>query len=136
MSTHEGGCLCGEVRYQVTEPAIFCAICCCNTCTKAVGAPAICWTGFGKSHFKILNGSLEIYQSSPGTYRGFCRHCGTTLTYQMDPSAYQIDPSATEQPQIGDDVYIATRTLDNSGAFPPDHKPTFYHERVNWFNLS
>lgn len=135
MSVHEGGCLCGQVRYQVTEPATFCAICCCESCTMAAGAPSICWTGFEKSGFKILKGDVETFQSSPGVNRGFCRHCGTTLTYQMDPSTYQMDTSAIEQPVIGDDMFIATRTLDNPNAFPPDHGPVFYDERVSWFNL-
>ena len=130
-----GGCLCGKFRYEVTPPATASAICCCESCTKAAGAPAICWTGFKRSDFRVLNGMVEIYQSSPGVNRGFCPHCGTTLTYQMDPSIFQVDTSAIEQPIIGDDMFIATRTLDNPNAFPPDHKPAFYDERVNWFNL-
>ena len=136
MSVHEGGCLCGQVRYQVKEPATFCAICCCESCTMASGAPSICWTGFGKSDFRLLKGNIGNYQSSPGVQRGFCPHCGTTLTYQMDPSSYQMNLSAVEQPQIGDDMFIATRTLDCPDAFPPDHAPTFYHERMHWFNLA
>ena len=28
---------------------------------------------------------MEIHESSPGVLRGFCRHCGTPLTYQKNP---------------------------------------------------
>ena len=132
---HQGGCLCGSVRYQVMEPALFSAICCCQSCTKAAGAPSICWTGFDKSGFDVIAGELTVFSSSTGIYRGFCNKCGTTLTYRMDTSEYQVDHAAAEQPQIGDEMYIATATLDEPGQFPPDHPPTFYNERVHWFNL-
>ena len=114
--THSGGCLCGEVRYEVSGAAISKAICYCESCTRAAGAPAVAWAGFDKSKFRLLNGSIEIYESSPGVLRGFCRRCGTTLTYQQD------------------DVYIATRTLDDPNAYPPD-KHVLYGERVSWFNV-
>jgi hypothetical protein len=114
--THSGGCLCGDVRYEVSGPSISKAICYCESCTRAAGAPAIAWAGFDKSKFRLLHGRIEIYESSPGVRRGFCRRCGTTLTYQED------------------DVYIATRTLDDPNAYPPD-KHVLYGERVSWFNV-
>jgi hypothetical protein len=33
-----------------------------------------------------------------------------------------------------DDIYIATRTLDDPTAYPPDEH-VFYGERVAWFNV-
>ena len=36
----KGGCLCGDIRYEVTGPAIFVAQCCCRDCQKATGTVA------------------------------------------------------------------------------------------------
>jgi hypothetical protein len=30
-----GGCLCGDIRYQITPPALFVSQCCCKDCQKA-----------------------------------------------------------------------------------------------------
>ena len=83
--SHAGGCLCGAVRYRVTGPSVWKALCYCESCTRAAGAPALAWAGFEKSRFEVLEGGLAIHESSPGVLRGFCARCGTTLTYQKDP---------------------------------------------------
>jgi hypothetical protein len=72
-----------------------------------------------------LKGSIEIYQSSPGVLRGFCRHCGTSLTYQKNPKVLE---------GALDDLYVLTRTLDDPSAHPPDEH-VHYRERVRWFNV-
>ena len=123
--THSGGCLCGDVRYEVSGSSIWKAICYCESCTRAAGAPAIACAGFEKSKFRLLNGRIEIYESSPGVLRGFCRRCGTSLTYQKNPKVLE---------GAQDDVYILTRTLDDPNAYPPDEH-VHYGERVSWFNV-
>ncbi len=123
--THSGGCLCGDVRYEVSGSSIWKAICYCESCTRAAGAPAIACAGFDKSKFRLLNGRIEIYESSPGVLRGFCRRCGTPLTYQKNPKVLE---------GAQDDVYIAIRTLDDPNAYPPDEH-VHYGERVSWFNV-
>jgi hypothetical protein len=123
--THAGGCLCGEVRYEVSGASIWRVICYCESCTRAAGAPAIAWAGFDKTKFRLLNGGLEIYESSPGVLRGFCRRCGTTLTYRKNPEVLE---------GAQDDVYIATRTLDDPDAYPPAEH-VLYGERVSWFDV-
>ena len=123
--THSGGCLCGDVRYEVSGSSIWKAICYCESCTRAAGAPAIACAGFEKSKFRLLNGRIEIYESSPGVLRGFCRRCGTSLTYQKNPKVLE---------GARDDVYILTRTLDDPNAYPPDEH-VHYGERVSWFNV-
>ena len=123
--THSGGCLCGEVRYEVSGSSIWKSICYCESCTRAAGAPAIACAGFDKSKFRLLHGRIEIYESSPGVLRGFCRRCGTSLTYQKNPKVLE---------GAQDDVYILTRTLDDPNAYPPDEH-VHYGERVSWFNV-
>ena len=124
-SKHAGGCRCGQVRYEVSGQSIWCAICYCESCTRASGGLAVAWSGFDKSKFRLVSGSLEIYESSPGVLRGFCRRCGTSLTYQKNPAVLQ---------GAQDDIYITTRTLDDPSAYPPvEH--IFCGERVSWFGV-
>lgn len=125
QTRHQGGCLCGAVRYRVSGDAVWSALCYCESCTRGSGGPAICWTGFEKARFRLLGGTLAIYESSPGIRRGFCARCGTSLTYQKDPDVLQ---------GAQDDIYVATRTLDDPGAYPPEEH-VLYGERVSWFSV-
>ena len=122
---HDGGCLCGAVRYRVSGPSVWCAVCTCESCTRAAGAPLIAWAGFPSARFELLAGEVAIYESTPGVRRGFCGRCGTTLTYQKNPRVL---------PGFVDDVYIATRTLDDPSAYPPEEY-VHYAERVAWLEM-
>ena len=122
---HDGGCLCGAVRYRVLGPSVWRAVCTCESCTRAAGAPLVAWAGFPSARFEVLAGEVAIYESTPGVRRGFCGRCGTTLTYQKDPQVL---------PGFADDVYIATRTLDDPGAYPPEEH-VFHGERVVWLEM-
>ena len=120
-----GGCLCGEVRYEVAGPAFRASVCYCESCTRAAGAPATPYAGFKKSQFRVLSGHIKIYESSPGVNRGFCGRCGTSLTYQKDPNVLE---------GVQDDMYITIRTLDDPSAHPPDEHE-YYGERVSWVHV-
>jgi hypothetical protein len=124
--TYCGGCHCGDVRYAVSGPSVWKAICYCESCTRSAGAPAMAWAGIEKLRFRLLKGTITIYESSPGVLRGFCRRCGTSLTYQKDPLAIA---------GARDDIYIATRSLDDPTSYPPDEH-VYYSERVRWLSVT
>lgn len=102
---HEGGCLCGAVRYRISEPAKFSSICHCRSCQRATGSPVSGFVGVTADHFTVLTGNIALYESSPGVRRGFCRQCGTSLTYEGNPWP--------------DEVHIYTATLDDPTVLPP-----------------
>lgn len=79
--THEGGCLCGNVRYSITGSLEFSAHCHCQSCQKATGAGFATWAGMKTSSFDVIKGTIKICETSPGVERGFCPDCGTSLTY-------------------------------------------------------
>lgn len=126
MDVFTGGCLCGDVRYRVGGQSVWKALCYCESCTRAAGAPAVAWTGIPRDWFRLLQGTITSFESSPGVMRGFCGRCGTSLTYQKDP---WIISGAK------DDIYVATRTLDDPSAYPPDEH-VFYGERASWFDVA
>ncbi len=123
-----GSCLCGEVRFEVSGSSFWRAGCCCTSCTKAAGAPAMVWTGFKRDQFKLLNGKPKLYESSPGVLRGFCERCGTTLTYERQPA------KGAEVNARPDELYVSSISLDDPAAYPPDEY-VWYGERAAWFHL-
>jgi len=105
MNTYGGGCLCGAVRFEVQGPAKFACYCHCRSCQKAAGAPVVAWATFARETFRVTSGDMAVCHSSPGVTRGFCRKCGTSLTYEHERRATDID--------------ITTPSLDDPSRFPP-----------------
>lgn len=76
-----GGCQCGAVRFEIAEFGRS-SICHCRMCQKAFGsyfgalvsAKGIKWT----------RGKRSVFKSSNHNQRGFCKDCGTPLTYEYD----------------------------------------------------
>jgi len=78
---HEGGCLCGAIRYRVTSAPTALVVCHCRSCRLSSGAPSLAWAIFRAADFAFTRGAPAMFASSPGVERGFCSRCGTTLTY-------------------------------------------------------
>jgi hypothetical protein len=84
MSTHEGGCLCGGIRYSVKTPPMRVTICHCRFCQRATGSAFLVEPIFGKSDFNVTSGEPKTYQHrSAGSGKmvdvHFCSRCGTKL---------------------------------------------------------
>jgi len=77
-----GGCLCGNIRYEITAPALGSMYCHCRMCQKFTGAPLMSGTIFNTSDVHISQGKAKYYQSSEIAERGFCSDCGTSLFYR------------------------------------------------------
>ena len=77
-----GGCQCGAVRYRLhqipTEPSI----CHCRMCQKAFGSFFAPLAGVPLDKFEMTRGKLSIFKSSDIVERGFCRDCGTPLSFR------------------------------------------------------
>lgn len=57
---------------------------------------------FEQGAVRVIEGSLRVYESSPGVERGFCDRCGTSLTWKGRGL-----------------VSIHIGTLDDPDGFPP-----------------
>ena len=102
----QGGCLCGEVRYEARGTPFHATFCHCRTCQRAAGAPVLAWVTFPRVGFRWTAGAVVNFASSAGVARGFCATCGTTLTYESQRNAEEID--------------ITTASLDTPEAAPPE----------------
>ncbi|SIO48835.1 Uncharacterized conserved protein [Rhodovulum sp. ES.010] len=82
-ASRQGGCLCGAVRYRLTETPEGYGACHCGMCRRWTGALAfaidvapggIAWEGAE---------NIRTYASSDWAERGFCGVCGANLFWRM-----------------------------------------------------
>lgn len=102
MPSYEGGCLCGAVRFQVTGAPKWTAWCHCQSCRRHSGAPVSVFVSFEHEAVVISKGTITKFHSSPGTRRGFCASCGTTLTCESEklPTECHFHVGAFDRPEV------------------------------------
>lgn len=96
-----GGCQCGAVRYRVRATPQNPHVCHCRMCQKAFGGPFAPLASVMAADLVFTRGAPAIFRSSEVVERGFCRDCGTPLTFRyadMGHIAFSLgsldDPSA------------------------------------------
>ena len=82
--TYSGGCQCGAVRFHVHGDVQRTSICHCRMCQKASGGMFGVVASVRASDLVWTRGAPSRFRSSSLASRGFCRDCGTPLTYQFD----------------------------------------------------
>lgn len=103
--TFRGRCFCGEIRFEVRGPVLYCCFCHCESCRRASGGAFVPWVTFGKQSLSVPGPQIRLYHSSPGVTRGHCPNCGTSLTYEHADRKGQVD--------------IAMVAFDDPGLFEP-----------------
>src|SRR5215472_17323931 len=86
---HEGGCLCGAVRYRVTGEPVAAYVCHCTLCKRRTGSVRGFSAYFDDTAVQIISGELNIYEyrsdeSNRGGPMQFCPTCGTTVTWSAE----------------------------------------------------
>ena len=91
-SSVSGGCFCGEVKFEIELPTLFCGHCHCSMCRRPHGASFVTWTAVPPERFSITSGeeNIAIYQSSENGTRSFCKTCGSQMFCQTDPEVIDI----------------------------------------------
>jgi hypothetical protein len=77
-----GGCLCGAIRYVCTEWPCDVHYCHCRLCQKAFGNIFAVFGSLPKMSLQFTRGTPHLYRSTPYAERGFCRDCGSPLTFR------------------------------------------------------
>jgi hypothetical protein len=75
---HEGGCLCGAVRYQIDGPLRDVIVCHCSICRRAHGGPAP-HTSCSRDQLAVVSDSELRWHEYNDSRRGFCGACGGRL---------------------------------------------------------
>lgn len=98
-SVLSGGCQCGAVRFALSAPPTKVSICHCRMCQKAVGAPFASFAEIERSDFAWTRGQPATFRSSSIAERGFCRDCGTPLSFgRIDGPRIEILTGAFDKP--------------------------------------
>jgi hypothetical protein len=117
----DGGCLCGAVRFRAVGAPRWTAWCHCQSCRRHSGAPVSVFVAFETSAVEVTQGAITKFPSSPGTVRGFCATCGSTLTCE-----------GCVRP---DELHIHVGAFDRAAEFGPSFH-IFAEERLPWLCLA
>jgi hypothetical protein len=87
-----GGCLCGAVRYESSEPPVQGFFCHCVMCQKNYGGLYAATLKFSGEGFRFTDGEPKYYHSSGFAKRGFCAECGSPIVflYEGNPHHYVL----------------------------------------------
>ena len=114
-----GGCLCGAVRFQVTERPNMDAYCYCKMCQRWSGSVLTSWAGFKAKDFRCTKGEIQFYKPSVFTARGFCPECGSSLV---------------QRGLKGDWFSVSSGSFDHSEDFPP-REHCGIESQVSWLKV-
>lgn len=85
---HEGGCVCGGVRYRTSAEPQRVSLCACTWCQKRTGSAIGISVYFKDQDVAFVQGTLRAYrlQSDAGRWieSAFCDTCGTTVTWRLE----------------------------------------------------
>jgi hypothetical protein len=89
-----GGCLCGGVRFEVTEAPSRAGYCHCTRCQRRTGTAASPQAGIERGSLRITKGEelIRAYEPDDGFAKLFCSECGSALwsRHPEDPEVVSI----------------------------------------------
>lgn len=77
----KGSCLCHAIEYEIHGELGPVMMCHCSKCRKANGSAYAINAMVNTNAFVIVKGqdAISEYESTPGVFRSFCKHCGSPL---------------------------------------------------------
>jgi hypothetical protein len=100
MMISTGGCQCGAVRFRIDADLEDASICHCRMCQKATGGLFGPYVGAPLSAVTWTRGQPRHFQSSNKARRGFCRDCGTPLTFEYGEGSISFTLGAMDEPRL------------------------------------
>ena len=76
-----GGCLCGGVRFEVTEPPVVASYCHCTRCRRRTGTAAAISARIVPGSLRVVAGEelVKAWVPDEGFAKEFCSACGSAL---------------------------------------------------------
>ena len=105
-----GGCLCGRVRYEVTEPLVSAGYCHCKRCQRRTGTAASFSARIVPGSLRILSGEdlIRSFEPPDGFAKVFCSDCGSALW--------------SRNPEDPDVISIRLGTFDEDPGIRPSYR--------------
>jgi hypothetical protein len=127
---HEGGCLCGAVRFAVSADPMRVTVCHCHFCQRNTGTAYLVEPVFTKAQFRFMSGAPRTYDAiSAGSGKRvtthFCGTCGARvlLTFERFPDAVGTFAGAFDDPNrlgLASDIvrHVFTGTAQEGTVLP------------------
>jgi hypothetical protein len=97
-----GHCMCGRVRFEVTEPLAAWGYCHCTRCQRRTGTASSAQAAIDGSSLRILEGEelVRAYHPPDGYEKLFCSECGSGLFSRSpdDPSRMSVRLGVLDAP--------------------------------------
>ncbi len=116
-TVHDGGCLCGAIRYRVDGAALRTTVCTCGQCQRQTGSPLPAFVRYPLDRFQLTAGAPAGYRASDAATREFCARCGSVLLWRGDD---------------GGEISILVGTFDQPAAMPAPSLHIFARHAVPW----
>src|SRR2546423_8596203 len=89
MQIHEGGCVCGALRYRAEGMPLRTTACHCTMCQKRTGSAFGVGAYFNAEQGRVVQGELSTYEHrSDESHRWirfeFCPRCGTQVSWTLE----------------------------------------------------
>jgi hypothetical protein len=102
-AVRKGGCLCGDIRFEISADPLFGGFCQCRDCQRQTGTGHAGAMGFPQNAVMIA-GTPTYYVSKAGSgatvSRGFCPRCGSRLVFTSSglPGVVLVSPGIFDDP--------------------------------------
>ena len=121
----KGKCLCGTVKYKLSEKPLFTQACHCKDCKVLTGSSYVINSSVVENTFSIegeISSTIKL-QAGSGKYvqMFFCNKCGSYIYTDYESAIGRFN--------------VRTKTLEKSEEFPPQAH-IFTKDKDEWVNLS
>ena len=123
---HEGGCLCGMIRYRVKGNPLRVSACYCTFCQRRTGGAISIHAFFEQENLESMSDGLGVYEQRSDESNNwlrlhFCTRCATTvmLTLEKFPELRLITGGTFDDPNwLEIDRQVWTRSAQHWMVFP------------------
>lgn len=127
-SIHEGGCVCGSIRYRVSGPPAIAQACHCTFCQKRTGSAFALIAAFKEDQVEVTGSTITEYEHRSDESKRwlrchFCSRCGTTvlITLEKNPGVRAVPGGTFDDPSwFKLTRHIWTRAAHDWIVFPSD----------------
>lgn len=112
---YKGGCACGAVRFEASQPPVRVGLCHCMTCRRKHGSAFNPFVVF-KAEDVLVAGSLRAWRSSEHASRFSCETCASPICQQEDE---------------GGEIELHLGSFDDISLFVPIYENWIVH-RESW----
>ncbi len=87
-----GGCACGAVRFEISQPLVSSAYCHCTRCQRRTGTAASANARVVPGSFRVVSGEqrMRAWKPEGGAEKWFCGECGSALFSRTPGDPEQI----------------------------------------------